>query len=87
MACSKPPSSPGKIFPPHHVMVIWREGSQEQAGWIATEEDVPVWLPNFSGMSGFYLHYSTLQCVQSQSRKHEHVKTMHVAASPQEPGE
>lgn len=46
----KPPSSLGKMFPPLHVIpMIWEESSQEQAGWVATEEDVPVWLPTFSG--------------------------------------
>ena len=62
-------------------------GSQEQAGWIATEEYVPAWLPTFSRVSGSYLCSSTLQRVQSQSRKHEHIRTMRVAASPQEPCE
>lgn len=75
------------MFPPHHMVVIWKEGSQEQAGWIATEEDVPARLPAFSGMSGSHLCSSTLQCVQSQPHEHEHVKAVHVAASPQEPRE
>lgn len=35
----KPPSSPGKMFPPLRVIpMIWEEGSQEQVGWVATEE-------------------------------------------------
>jgi len=86
MACPKPLSSPGKMFPPRHVMVTWKEGSREQAVWVAAEEDGPAWLPTFLGMSGCYL-CSTLPCVQSQSLKHEHTKIMHVAASPQEPCE
>lgn len=38
---------------------------------------------HFFRVSGSYLCYSTLQCVQSQTRKQEHIKTMHVAASTQ----
>lgn len=31
---------PWEVFTPQHVMVVWKEGNQEQAGWLAAEEDV-----------------------------------------------
>lgn len=71
------------MFPPHHVIpMIWEEGSQEQVGWVAIEEDVPVWLPTFSGC--LVPTCVILLCnVYKVRRKQEHIKTMHVAASTQ----
>lgn len=69
----------------------WFGKIADQAGWIAGEEDIPACLPALLGMSqeptGSYLYAATLQRVQSQSHKHKHIKTVHVAASPQEPHE
>lgn len=60
-----------------------RAARSRQAGWLQRKMCLPDF-PTFSGMSGSYLCSSSLQCVQIQSRKHEHIKTMHAAASPQE---